>query len=399
MTVFKYDSLSFSEQEEKVKVTLLSIYYFYIDKKDLVAIGEFKIGRNSIEFLSKKKEANVSQKFEFLLSDGFNRIKSSVNGKPALYVHRNSGIPLIGTNEFGIIDRGTNAIEVKPMTTCNIDCIFCSVDHLKRMSDVVVEADYLIEELKKVVKLKENKVNIHIGSQGDPSIYGDLEYLVREMRKIKQVGPISMVTNGIIITKQMADRLIDAGMTHFHISLHTTNQAMADKIANAKYPVKKVMDVCRHIVKKAHLLLVPVWMPGINDKDVEDVILFSKEIGAQIGVQNFLEYKFGKKPVNPLPMKLFYQKLEYMEKKIGVDLTTLDGDLKIVPDNRIPKPFRKGDIITVEIKAKDRLKNAVIGTAKERVVTIINCQKTVGTLKVKLFRDKDNIFFATPIIK
>jgi uncharacterized protein len=399
MVLFKYNNLSFSEQNDKVKVTFLNIYYFYLDKNELKFIGDYKLTPNSIEFSGQKKEANITQKFEFMLSEGFNGLKSSINNKPALYVHRNSGIPLIGTNEFGIIDRGTNAIEIKPMTTCNIDCIFCSVDHTKRASDVVVEADYLIDELKKVIKIKENIVNIHIGSQGDPSLYGNLEYLVKEIRKIKQIGPISMVSNGVIITKQMADRLIKAGMTHFHISLHTTNQEMADKLANSKYPVKKVMDVCRYIAKKAHLLLVPVWVPGINDKDVEEVIKFSKEIGAGIGVQNFLEYKFGKKPANPLPMKVFYQRLEQLEEKLDVDLTTLGGDLKIVPDNRLPKPFKKGEVITVEIKAKDRMKNAVLAVAKERVVTVINCQRLEGQIKVKLIRDKDNIFIATPMIR
>ena len=75
-----------------------------------------------------------------------------------------------------------------------------------------------------------------------------------------------MVTNGIIINKRMADRLIKAGMTHFHFSLHTLDQEMADRLANAKYPVKKVMDVCRHIASgKAKLLLVPVLLAGIND--------------------------------------------------------------------------------------------------------------------------------------
>ncbi|MEK6916210.1 MAG: radical SAM protein [Nanoarchaeota archaeon] len=396
MAALKYQNLAFSEKDGKVRVLFLKIYYFYLEKKDLERIGKFKVNRHSINFKTNKKESNVKQKFEFLLTDGFNNLVSTINNKPTLYVHRNSGIPLLGSNDFGIIDRGTNTIEIKPITTCNIDCIFCSVDHLKRNSDIVVETDYLIEELKKIVEMKENMVNIHIGSQGDSSLYGELVRLVREIRKIRKVRAISMVTNGILINKPIVDKLIKAGMSHFHVSLHSTDQERASKLANAPYPVKKVMETCRYIVKKAHLLLVPVWMAGINDQDVEDVILFGKEIGADLGVQNYLEYSFGKKPVNPMPMKVFYMKIKELEEKLGVNLTTLDSELEFKEDIKIEKPFRKGDIISVEIAAKGRLLNSYLAVSKERVVTVISPDKLQGKIKVKLIRDKDNIFTAIP---
>ena len=375
----------------------LKIYYFYLNKSDLTKLGKIKVNRHSISFTSNKKSTNIEQKFNYLLSRGFDNLRSTINGKPALYIHRNSGIPLIGSNSFGIIDRGTNVIEIKPLTTCNIDCIFCSVDHTKRLSDIVVEPEYLVEELKKVVEIKKNKVNIHIGSQGDPSLYSALETMVKSIRKIKQVSAISIVSNGILINKTRVDKLIKAGLTHFHISLHTTNQEMADRLANTRYPVKKVMNVCRYIAGKAHLLIVPVWVPGINDEDVEDVIKFAKEINAKIGVQNYLQYKFGKKPVNPIPMKVFMHKLKLLERKLKVDLTTLEGDLVIKEDTKLKKPFKKNDVIDVELKAPARLKNSVIAVSKDRVVTIINCHKHKGKLKVKIIRDKDNIFVATPV--
>ncbi len=393
----EFDNLAFSEKEDKIRVVFLKIYYFYLDKKKIGEIGDFNIGRDYIEFKSSKKDANVENKFNYLLNEGFAHLKTTLNNKPAIYVHKHSGIPLIGSNEFGIIDRGTNTIEVKPLTTCNIDCIFCSVDHTKRTSDIVVEADYLIEELKKVIRIKKNPVNIHIGSQGDPSLYGDLIRLVKEIRAIKQVNAISMVTNGIIINKKMAQDLIDSGMTHFHISLHSTNEKKADMLANAPYPVKKVMSLCRFIVKKARLLIVPVYLPGLNDEDIEDVIKFAKEINAELGIQNFLEYKFGKKPVKGISMDKFFSKVKEWESKFEIDLTNLDTDLEFKEDTKIEKPFKKGDVISVEIKAKSRLKHSVISVSKDRVVTVINCDKNSGSIKVKIIRDKHNIFTAVHV--
>jgi uncharacterized protein len=394
MVMLEYESLRF-EDGEKIRVTFQNIYNFYLNKEEVSELGRFKVHPKGLEFSSGKKEANLRQKFEFLLTRGFEDLRCSLNGKPVLYVHSNSGIPLIGSNEFGIIDRGTNTIEVKPLSSCNIDCIFCSVDHTKRTSDVYVECDYLVDELRKVISIKKGRVNIHIGSQGDPSLYGDLVRLVKEIRDIKEVAAISMVSNGILLSKTLADRLIDAGMTHFHISLHSLDPQKAEKLANAKYPVKKVMESCEYIAKKAHLLLVPVWVPGINDNDIEDVIKFAKDIGATLGIQNFLEYQLGKKPVNPLPMKLFYKKLGDLEKKLDVNLTKLDTTLEFHEDTRLEKPFRKGDVVQAEILGISRLPHSVIAAAKGRVITIMGTDRKKGSVKVRLTRDKDNIFIGS----
>ena len=388
----EFENLTFSERDDRIRISFLKIYYCYIPKKKVEKLGEVTVERHAIIIDSNKLDANVEQKFYFLLSKAFEELYSTINQKPALYIHRHSAIPLMGSNAFGVIDRGTNTVEVKPLTTCNIDCIFCSVDHLKRHSDYVVEKDYLVDELRKVIAIKEHKVNVHIGSQGDPSLYGDLVELVRDIRAIDKVHAISMVTNGIIMTKSFADRLIEAGMTHFHVSLHATDREQADRLANAPYPVQNVMAVCRHIVKKAHLLLVPVWVPGINDEDIEDVVRFGKEIGADLGIQNFLEYRYGKKPARPASMDTFYDMLHRLEKKYDVKLTTLTSDLEFHEDNELPKPFRKGDVIEVEMKAPDRLKNSTIGVAKGRVVTVVDNRQTSGRLKVHILRDKHNIF-------
>lgn len=392
----KFQNLTFSLQDDKIRVVFLDIYYFYLQKKDIEKLGKFSVKENTITIRSPKKDQNIEQKFNFLLGKGFENLKCSLNNKPVLYIHRNSGIPLIGSNEFGIVDRATNMIEIKPLSTCNIDCIFCSVDHTKRPRDIVVESDYLVQELKKIIELKENRVNVHIGSQGDVSVYGDLLRLVKQIKKIKKVASIALVTNGIIITPTYAAKLIKAGVTHFSISIHSLNQEKADYLANAKYPVNKVMKTCRYLAENSHLILVPVYVPGVNDEDIEDIIKFCKEINAKMGIQNFLEYKLGKHPVNPISMKLFYKKLKDWETKYDVNLTTLDSDLEFKEDKTLEKPFRKGDIIEVELKAPSRTKNSMISVLNNRVITVINCDKKQGKIKVKLIRDKDNIFTGVP---
>ena len=43
-------------------------------------------------------------------------------------IREEDNIPLIGAHLFGIIDRGTNVLQIRAITGCPLKCIYCSVD-------------------------------------------------------------------------------------------------------------------------------------------------------------------------------------------------------------------------------------------------------------------------------
>src|SRR3989338_7939888 len=156
MAELTFKDLSFEKEKDKVKVNFLKIFYAYIGNKSLEKIAPFEVNKNSITFKN-ASENNARRKFEFLLANTFKNLKNRLNNKSAYYVHQSSGIPLLGTNYFGLVDRGSNVIEVKPITSCNISCVFCSVDEgpkSRRKVDFVVEKDYLVDEFRKIVEFK-----------------------------------------------------------------------------------------------------------------------------------------------------------------------------------------------------------------------------------------------------
>lgn len=69
-------------------------------------------------------------------------------------------IPLVGAIAFGLIDRGTNVIQVRPISTCPLSCVFCSTNagpkSRVRQTEYIVALDHLVEEFKRLVKLKES---------------------------------------------------------------------------------------------------------------------------------------------------------------------------------------------------------------------------------------------------
>src|SRR3989338_3754404 len=190
MAELVFNDLSFENDKDRVKVNFLKLFYSYIDEASLKKIAPFEISKNSIKF-ENVSENSARRKFEFLLFNTFKHLKNKLNNKATIYIHQSSGIPLIGTNYFGLIDRGTNIIEVKPITSCNISCIFCSVDEgplSRRKADFVVEKDYLVNEFRKIAEFKNSSsIDAHINAQGEPTLYADMVELVRGIMSVKGV--------------------------------------------------------------------------------------------------------------------------------------------------------------------------------------------------------------------
>jgi len=400
MAELTFKDLSFEEKEEKVRVNFLKIFYFEIDKSLLESLGHFKAAGNKIEF-SGISDAKAQRKFNMLLSQGFIQLRNRLNNKPTIYIHKNSGIPLIGTNYFGLIDRGTNIIEIKPITSCNLGCIYCSVDEgplSRRKMDFVVEKDYIIRELKALVDYKgEDYIDAHINAQGEPMLYADMVELVRDIAKIPQIKSISIDTNGTLLHKKLIDDLADAGLTRINLSLNALDQEIADKMAGFPYNLKKVIELAYYIPKKMDLIIAPVWLPGYNDNELVGLAKFAQEVGAgkncpPIGIQNFLNYRFGRNPVKPVELEVFYKKLQDLEQKHGIKLINDEKMFKIKKCKELPKPFKKGRVIEAELAFPGRLPGEMLAIANNRLISVPHCHKKEGKVKLKIRRTKHNIF-------
>ncbi len=395
MVKINFRTLVFEEEKDRVKVIFLKSYYFYLDNKELSRIGKFNVCKEGIEFKD-ASEKSVNSKFYRLLDKGFDNLINMITGKRTLYIHANSGIPLLGHHAFGIIDRGSNILEVKPNTGCNLDCMYCSINegHPKRILDVVIEKDYMIEELRKVVSVKDcNEIEVHIGVHGEPLLYADLVELVKGINDIKEIKRISIDTNATLLSKKKADDLIKAGLSRFNLSINAVDPELAKEMSGKKeYNLKHVLSLLEYLASKnVKLTIAPVWVPGVNDNEMEKLIKLAKKYKIDIGIQNFLHYKFGKRPVKEKPWEQFFKELKEFEKKHDIKLILGPEDFKIVKCKSLKNPFKKGEIVKVEIKSPGRFDDERLAVLKDRVISIINCKKDKGSVKVKLIRVKHNV--------
>lgn len=394
MATLEFKDLSFEEKKEKIQVNFLRLFYFELDKAELREIAPFKINKNKIIFKD-IEEQKAKNKFNQLLDKGFKNLKNKLTKKPTVYIHQFSGIPLIGHVAFGIVDRGSSLIEVKPITGCNLNCIYCSVDQDIRPVDFVVEEEYLVKEIKKLIEFKQTNLEIHFGSQGEVLLYQPLSKLIKDLSQIKEITKISMETNGVLLTKELVDILIKSGLSQFNLSINALDQELAEKIAGCPYSVVHIKEIAEHISGKCKLIISPVWIPGINDNEIPQLIEFAKSLNARLGIQNFLNYRFGRNPVKQRDFDLFRKNLADLEKKHNTKLLLTGADFNIRKTKPLPKPFKRGEILTTKVILPGRLRNEKLAVEKDRVISIPNCFVGIGQkVKIKITRTKHNIFIA-----
>jgi uncharacterized Fe-S cluster-containing radical SAM superfamily enzyme len=399
MANVSFEQLSFRDDTNhpgEIRVDFMNTYYFYIEKDELSRVGSFELcDDGSIDFDC--SETKALNKLNRILADGFQDLTHRNRHKDALYVHQNSGIPLIGTNEFGIVDRGSNILEVKPLTGCNMSCVFCSVKEGKNnKSDIVVEEEYLVQEFRKLAKIKDNPIEANIGPQGEPLLYPRLVDLVRDLNDVPNVEVVSMNSNGVTLSPWLIDRLADAGLDRINLSIHGNDPERAEELMDEPYDVEEVKEKALMCEGKIDVLLAPVLVPGYNEDQMDGLIEFAKTIENErfptIGIQNYLNYKHGRNITDQMPWEEFYEWLNEKEDEHDMSLRMTTETFDIVQDNTLDRPFRKGDRVDVELLADGRRGHETLGRAGNRCVTVLHTDKTNGTENVRLIRDKHNVF-------
>lgn len=339
--------------------------------------------------------------------------KAVLKGRKLFRIGRN--LPLIGHIAFGIIDRGTNLLQVRPSSLCPLSCVFCSVDagpySLRRMTEYIVELEHLVEWVKWSINIKElERAQIHIDSAGDPLTYPHIVRLVSKLRSVKSIDVISLETRGALLTEELAEKLDEAGLSRINLSIDSLDPTLAKHLSGTPwYDVEKVMKIARYIASnlRMDLIITPVWIPGVNDKEIPRIIEFALNIGAgkkwpPLGIQKYEAHKHGRKPkgVKPLTWYLFYNKLRGWEKEYGVKLILSPKDFGIVRAKAIPKVYRRGERASVIVAGPGWLKGQCIAVGKGRVITVVGVKGELDIgkkIKVRVLRNKDNIYVAEPI--
>lgn len=248
------------------------------------------------------------------------------------------------------------SIFVFPTTYCNFKCIYCghSLGHqkMKEMYDFVPQ-NMTMDTYKKVIdQMKEFPARfkmLSLTGQGEPLINKNLPLMVKMAREAKVAERIEFITNASLLTHEMSDALIDAGLDTMRISLQGLNAEKYKEICGADIDFELFLENIRYFYshKKDTNLYVKIMDVSLEEGEEEkfyelfgnctDRMYVEKMLPAYEGVDitkdMSVEYdrygrKHEKRKVCPLP---FYM--------LGV---FPDGDVE--PCDTIYKPIVIGNV-------------------------------------------------------
>lgn len=317
-------------------------------------------------------------------------------------------LPLTGALPFGIIDRGTSLLQVRPVSGCNLSCPFCSVDEGPagdKAARYEVSLNYMVEYARAMAERKSSeKLEMHIDGCGEPLLYPKVVELVKNLSRIEDVEVVSMQTNGTLLDEKKVERLEKAGLDRMNLTINSLESDQAERLAGTEdYDLEEVLRNAERVAESdIDLLIAPVWIKGVNDGQMEDIIEYAVEIGAgekwpAVGIQKYREHKNGRKVKGSeeISWQKFSGKLQEWEEKYNMKLDLGAEDFGIrKTDYALPVLFEKGEKVNAEVLATGWNPGQKLAVTDHRTITIVKGDSvSLGQkAKVEILRNKHNLY-------
>ncbi|GBF09537.1 conserved hypothetical protein [Aeropyrum pernix] len=331
------------------------------------------------------------------------------------------GLPLIGHIAFGVIDRGTNVLQVRPSTLCFHDCIFCSVDagpsSRRRRSEYMVEWEHLVGWVEKVARVKGGGLEALIDGVGEPLTHPHITRIIKALKELDAIERVALETHGGSLSRSLARVLEKAGLDRINLSVDAADPGLARSLVGVDwYRVDRVLKTAEWIIANTSIdvVLTPVVLPGVNEKEMATLVHWARRVGAGrksgwptgVLIQKFEIHKYGRKPSTVKSVwgwRRFYTWLSRLEKETGYRLLVDPGEIGFKPRPRVEKPFERGDRVTLVLVGPGWHKGELLAVDRgwRRVVALYGLTEgealTPGAeVEARIVRDKDNIFIAVP---
>ena len=196
----------------------------------------------------------------------------------------------VNSRRFGL----SLGIDLSPDTkSCNFDCVYCELKGAKPVSYIQnpPKVEDVISEVKEALE-KFNDIDvITITSNGEPTLYGELDSLVNELNKIKKDKKLLILSNGSTICDEKVQNILNK-IDIVKLSLDCATQKCFKKIDR---PLKGIeiekLYKCMEQFSKCFnnkLVIEILLVKDINDnedeiKKINEILQFIKPDRVDIG--------------------------------------------------------------------------------------------------------------------
>lgn len=129
---------------------------------------------------------------------------------------------------------------------CNSRCVFC----VSRMVSKEEKAWLPLEKARDEVRLAFEQGYRALGFLGgEPTVYPHLEEVIRYGRELGYQR-VALATNGLLLSRMsVVEKLIDAGVTRFGVSIHSDQAKIEDSLTRVKNAFERKLKGLKNLVK------------------------------------------------------------------------------------------------------------------------------------------------------
>lgn len=188
--------------------------------------------------------------------------------------------PLV--DRFGRVHR---SLRISVTDACNIRCRYCMPEQVAGFlpQHRLLSFEHITKIVNALAGSSIRKLRI---TGGEPLMRPQLPQLVSQLRSILEIEKIAMTTNGMLL-EESAGALVEAGLSHFNISLDTLQEDTFHRLTRREGVHRVLAGIEGAIRTKASVRLNALIMRDINFGDILPLVEFALERGL---VLRFIEF-------------------------------------------------------------------------------------------------------------
>ena len=149
---------------------------------------------------------------------------------------------------------------------CNLACDYCTITPTMRSRALAPAA--IVEALREGRRLDYDRVAF---TGGEPTIRADLLALIKASSKLGYAD-IKLQSNGLLFSAANVERLVAAGVTRFHVSIHTHEPAAYDALVRREHAHALMEQGLRNVVASGQHVVVDVIVKHDTFRRLPDAI-------------------------------------------------------------------------------------------------------------------------------
>ena len=116
------------------------------------------------------------------------------------------------------------SINIEPTGLCNFSCNYCkhSDSEYKKANNSILSSELFFNFITVVQSSGFMLKNITFAGFGEPLLHPEISFMIKEAKKVAR--NVTLITNGSLLTQNLIDEIIDAGLSNIRISLQGVNK-------------------------------------------------------------------------------------------------------------------------------------------------------------------------------